>query len=60
MFGLTVTVLYIAQLKTPPTYSWTYSFQDVLPMWVPWAGALGGSFVSLVGVTAHTGSRPSP
>jgi hypothetical protein len=54
MFGLTIAVLYLAQVTAPPKYSWTYSFQEVLPLWVPWAGALGGSFVSLVGVTSHT------
>lgn len=60
MFGLTGAVLYLAQTSSPPQYSWAYSFQDVLPMWVPWAGALGGSFVSLVGVTSHTRDwRPS-
>lgn len=54
MFCLTVAVLYLAQKPPSRHYTWSYSFQDVLPMWVPWAGALGGTFISLVGVTRHT------
>jgi hypothetical protein len=60
LVGLTGCVFYLSQVTTPPRYSWTYSFQQVLPLWVPWAGALGGSFISLVGVTGHTRNwRPS-
>ncbi|GAA5021067.1 hypothetical protein GCM10023258_10160 [Terrabacter aeriphilus] len=33
---------------------WTFAFQNVMPLWVPWAGALGGVTISLVGVVTHT------
>ncbi|GAB3065422.1 hypothetical protein GCM10027053_30650 [Intrasporangium mesophilum] len=33
---------------------WTFAFQDVMPLWIPWAGALGGVTISLVGVATHT------
>lgn len=60
MFGLVLLVLYLGQQPPLPKSSWTFSFQEVLPLWVPWAGALGGSFVSLVGVAGHTRDwRPS-
>ena len=60
MLLLTVGVLYLAQKPPSTHYTWSYSFQDVLPLWVPWAGALGGSFISLAGVTKHTRDwRPS-
>ena len=35
---------------TPPTYQW----EHVVPLWVPWAGALGGASISLVGVAGHS------
>lgn len=54
MFCLTAAVLYLGQKPPSTHYTWSYSFQDVLPLWVPWAGALGGSFISLAGVTKHT------
>jgi hypothetical protein len=31
----------------------SFTFTAVLPLWVPWAGALGGAAISLVGVTDH-------
>lgn len=31
----------------------SFGFTAVLPLWVPWAGALGGAAISLVGVTDH-------
>ncbi|MFD2081339.1 hypothetical protein SAMN05421678_12614 [Actinopolymorpha cephalotaxi] len=34
----------------PPSYSWDH----VVPLWVPWAGALGGSTISVVGVVSHS------
>lgn len=33
----------------PPEYSWDH----VVPLWVPWGGALGGAAISLVGVAGH-------
>lgn len=33
---------------------WTFAFQNVMPLWIPWAGALGGVTISLVGVATHT------
>ena len=54
MVVLTVGVLYLGQKPPSTHYTWSYSFQDVLPLWVPWAGALGGSFISLAGVAKHT------
>lgn len=32
----------------------TFAFQNVVPLWVPWAGGLGGVTISLVGVATHT------
>ncbi|SDS76113.1 hypothetical protein [Actinopolymorpha singaporensis] len=34
----------------PPSYNWDH----VVPLWVPWAGALGGSTISVVGVVGHS------
>lgn len=31
-----------------------FAWDSVLPVWVPFAGALGGCFVSLVGIAMHT------
>jgi len=35
---------------TAPTYKWDH----VVPLWVPWAGAMGGAAISLVGVAGHS------
>lgn len=41
-----------------PRWSWvpttTLTFTDVLPLWVPWAGMLGGATISMVGVAKHS------
>ncbi len=37
-----------------------FSFQSTLPLWVPWAGALGGTTVSLVGVAHHSADWNGP
>src|SRR6478752_6970670 len=54
---LTMGVLLLAALyftATPPSrYHYTFSFTSVLPLWVPWAGALGGCTISLVGIVRH-------
>lgn len=39
---------------------WAFSFQDVVPLWVPWAGALGGVTISLVGVAKHAVDWDAP
>ena len=50
-----IAVLFVLMLNatnedaTAPTYSWDH----VVPLWVPWAGALGGAAISLVGVAGH-------
>ncbi|HET7799325.1 MAG TPA: hypothetical protein VFL38_02825 [Humibacillus xanthopallidus] len=49
-------------LETP--LSWLphaqFGFTEVLPLWVPWAGALGGATISLVGVTDHSAAWEGP
>lgn len=50
-----IAVLVVGMLYTtdsgssPPAYSWDH----VVPLWVPWGGALGGAAISLVGVAGH-------
>lgn len=39
---------------------WNFSFQNVAPLWVPWAGALGGTTISLVGVAKHAVDWDAP
>jgi hypothetical protein len=39
-----------------PDYIWDH----VLPLWVPWAGALGGATISLVGVAGHGAEWAGP
>lgn len=47
-----------------PGWSWlphyTFSFEGVLPLWVPWAGAAGGTTISLVGVAWHAVDWDAP
>ena len=40
----------------PPAYNWNH----VVPLWVPWAGALGGSTISLVGVAGNSNEWDGP
>ncbi|MGB8385877.1 MAG: hypothetical protein WCG47_32340 [Dermatophilaceae bacterium] len=39
-----------------PTYAWSH----VLPLWVPFGGALGGATISLVGVVIHANDWDGP
>jgi hypothetical protein len=41
-------------------HHWVFAFQDVVPLWVPWAGALGGVTISLVGVAKHAVDWDAP
>lgn len=45
-----------------PRHPWIhdYEFEKVLPLWVPWAGALGGMTISLVGVARHNHEWNAP
>ncbi len=37
-----------------PPFGWpSFAFDRVMPLWVPWGGALGGVTISLVGVAQH-------
>lgn len=36
-------------------FEWpSFAFEDVVPLWVPWSGALGGATISLVGVATKS------
>jgi hypothetical protein len=40
--------------RTAFPFEWPgYSFERVVPLWIPWGGALGGATISLVGVAKH-------
>lgn len=51
---LLVAVLAYSRNPEPSRLYWSFSFQSVVPLWVPWAGALGGATISLVGIVKHT------
>jgi hypothetical protein len=51
---LLVAVLAYSRDPAPSPLYWSFSFQSVVPLWVPWAGALGGATISLVGIVKHT------
>jgi len=51
---LLVAVLAYSRDPAPSRLYWSFSFQSVVPLWVPWAGALGGAMISLVGIVKHT------
>jgi hypothetical protein len=50
-------VLAAIACSVQPALTWlphrSLSFETVVPLWVPWAGALGGATISLVGVASH-------
>jgi hypothetical protein len=50
---LLIAVLIYSKDPEPSRLYWTFSFQSVVPLWVPWAGALGGATISLVGIVKH-------
>ncbi|NYG05780.1 hypothetical protein BJ986_000267 [Phycicoccus badiiscoriae] len=50
---LLVAVLVYSSNPGPTRLYWSFSFQSVVPLWVPWAGALGGATISLVGIVKH-------
>lgn len=47
-------LIYSVQPEWSSLPHWTFAFQNVVPLWVPWAGGLGGVTISLVGVAKHT------
>src|SRR6476661_8101829 len=53
MSALLVAVLVYSSKPGPSRLYWSFSFQSVVPLWVPWAGALGGATISLVGIVKH-------
>jgi hypothetical protein len=53
MAALLVAVLVYSRDPEPSKLYWSFSFQSVVPLWVPWAGALGGATISLVGIVKH-------
>jgi hypothetical protein len=53
MAALLVAVLIYSKNPEPSSLYWSFSFQSVVPLWVPWAGALGGATISLVGIVKH-------
>lgn len=65
IFQIIVFVLLLASVLISngiPPLSWVprYAFEQVLPLWVPWAGALGGMTISLVGVARHNHEWNAP
>jgi hypothetical protein len=51
-YGLTTPLSWLPHVQ--------FGFTEVLPLWVPWAGALGGATISLVGITDHAAAWDGP
>jgi hypothetical protein len=49
---LLLLALYCTAVPQPRVHV-SFSFAPVLPLWVPWAGALGGATISLVGIIKY-------
>lgn len=57
--GLTLAVLCTNKMPlNAPTPA--FAFEYILPLWIPWAGALGGMTISLVGVARHNHEWNAP
>jgi RsiW-degrading membrane proteinase PrsW (M82 family) len=61
VIALLLAVALISSVEAPnwPTFRMEWpqlAFERVIPLWVPWAGALGGVTISLVGVTKYAGT----
>lgn len=61
-FDVTIIALLIflalGNAASPPwprfRFEWpSFAFEDIVPLWIPWAGALGGATISLVGVATN-------